>query len=219
MPVNLEIPLSSLFANSEGSLKALPPEIVSKVLSHTGSDQSPFNAAVHHLDEACDAFEAFLKDIAMSSEGGLWLPCLQADAMENIFFDTPGVRQTIEESGILLTDRLLEDAYVLLQRVLKVGISHAKLHELRWAAAVGPMPETIEESRLSIDGGIEVEDETPGLHYTTIMRVVYYKLDWMLDETGENCGDLKLSTEHRREARGNLGVLSRAWDGVHDWLH
>ena len=136
-----------------------------------------------------------------------------------IFFDTPGVREAIMESGISLTDRLFTDAYDLLHRVLDVGICQRRFHELRWAAAIGPMPDSIQETRVHGDGDVEVDSETPSFHYTTTMRVVYYKLDWMLSEFGENCGDLELSSERRREARGSLYSLSRAWDGVHGWMH
>ncbi len=118
--------------------------------------------------------------------------------------NTLGLRDGVLRAG-LIWDRLIEKgALRIVNLVLACGIRPTNVMQLKWIAAVGPMPLSPDPSAPAV---------TAAMLHTCCMKIAFYKL----------CDIIRKAP--RRGDRWMLAIaddissLERAWDGVYDWLY
>jgi hypothetical protein len=118
--------------------------------------------------------------------------------------NTPGLMDVLLRAE-LIWDRLLEKgALRIVDLVLKCGIRPTNVMQLKWIAAVGPMPLSPDPSAPAV---------TAGMLHTCCMRIAFYKLCDIVRKVPRRGDKWMLAIAD------DISFLERSWAGVYDWLY
>ena len=130
------------------------------------------------------------------------LPALRAANDGILDGSVPGVMGAVLQAELIWDDLLEGGARRIIELLLKCGISETNELQLKMIAMPGPMPEYPDPSAPGM---------TAAMMQTLCMRVAFYKLIDVIRKAD-------ISIEAKMACKSDMnGILTFAWDGIHDW--